>query len=227
MGQREQAGPRLARMAALAAALLLVLGGVLLLAATQLDLHLLTRLRHPDDPARALGPTWLQESIRDITALGSNTVLAILLLTAATMLSLSGKRRRAIALVLSAAGALVVVNLLKSAFGRERPGMLGELPVLSASFPSSHAMMSATLYLMLGLIVAEAAERPAIGRAAAALAVAVVLVTGLSRIYLGVHWPSDVLAGWALGLGWAIASMRVFAAMEGRGLLEPMRRRPA
>ena len=175
---------RLAAMLSLAAALLLlVAGGVLV--ATELDLHLLTRLRHPDDPARALGPIWLREGIRDITALGSNTVLSIVLLVAAVMLGLLGKVRRAAALIVSAAGALAAVNLLKVAFGRDRPDLLSELPVLSASFPSSHAMMSATIYLMLGLMVAEAAERPAIGRAAVGMAVAVVLATDLSRIYLG------------------------------------------
>jgi undecaprenyl-diphosphatase len=211
-------------MQALAGAVVLGAAG-LALSASPYDAQILMRLRHPDVPAEALGPVWLQESIRDITALGSNTVLAIVLLLAALALGLLGKVRRAGAVVVSAAGALVTVNLLKSVFARDRPDVLSELPVLSASFPSSHAMMSATIYLMLGLVVAEAAERPAVRRAAVAAAVVVVLATGFSRIYLGVHWPSDVLAGWSLGLVWAVASALIFSALAQRGWLEPMRAR--
>jgi undecaprenyl-diphosphatase len=123
-------------MQALAGAI--VLGAAaLVLAASPYDAQILMRLRHPDVPAEALGPVWLQESIRDITALGSNTVLAIVLLLAALTLGLLGKVRRAGAVVVSAAGALATVNLLKSVFARDRPDVLSELLVLSASFPSS------------------------------------------------------------------------------------------
>jgi undecaprenyl-diphosphatase len=208
-------------MQALAGAIVLGAAG-LALAASPYDAQILMRLRHPDDPAEALGPVWLQESIRDITALGSNTVLAIVLLLAALTLGLLGKVRRAGAAVVSAAAALSIVNLLKIVFARDRPDVLSELPVLSASFPSSHAMMSGTIYLMLGLMAAEAAERQAIRQAAVAAARAVVLATGLSRIYLGVHWPSDVLAGWALGLVWAVASALLLSSLAERGWLEPI-----
>jgi undecaprenyl-diphosphatase len=208
-------------MQAFAGAFVLGAAG-LALAASPYDAQILMRLRHPDDPAEALGPVWLQESIRDITALGSNTVLAIVLLLAALTLGLLGKVRRAGAAVVSAAAALSIVNLLKIVFARDRPDVLSELPVLSASFPSSHAMMSGTIYLMLGLMAAEAAERQAIRQAAVAAARAVVLATGLSRIYLGVHWPSDVLAGWALGLVWAVASALLLSSLAERGWLEPI-----
>jgi undecaprenyl-diphosphatase len=216
MARRTQGRSGMALMPTIAVSLLLAAAG-LALAALELDAQILMRLRHPDDPAQALGPIWLQQSIRDITALGSNTVLAVVLLLAALMLGLLGKARLAIGVAVSAAAALAVVNLLKIAFGRDRPDVLSELPVLSASFPSSHAMMSATIYLMLGLIVAEALERPAVRRAAVATALAVVFATGLSRIYLGLHWPSDVLAGWALGLVWVVVSSHAFSALAVRG----------
>jgi hypothetical protein len=172
MAGRTRRRSSMALMPVVAVCAMLVAAG-LALAASGLDAQILMRLRHPDDPAQALGPFWLQRSIRDVTALGSNTVLTVVLLLAALMLGLLGKARWGMGVMVSAAGALAAVTCLKVAFGRDRPDVLPELAVLSPSFPSSHAMMSATIYPMLGLIVAEAAERPAVRHAAVAAALAV------------------------------------------------------
>jgi undecaprenyl-diphosphatase len=187
-----------------------------------LERSILLRLRDPDDPAAALGPLWLEEGVRDITALGSNTILAIVVLVTVVGLVLTGRPRRGLVLLASAAGLLLVVNLLKIAFGRPRPDLLAELPVLSASFPSSHAAMATAIYLMVALVIAGAAPRPALGHLAVAVAIALGAAIGTSRLYLGVHWPSDVLAGWLLGLLWALATMRIGDRLAARGRLEPM-----
>jgi undecaprenyl-diphosphatase len=135
MAGRTRRRSSMALMPVVAVCAMLVAAG-LALAASGLDAQILMRLRHPDDPAQALGPFWLQRSIRDVTALGSNTVLTVVLLLAALMLGLLGKARWGMGVMVSAAGALAAVTCLKVAFGRDRPDVLPELAVLSPSFPS-------------------------------------------------------------------------------------------
>src|SRR5215510_15424411 len=97
-------------------------------------------------------------------------------------------------------GGLVVASLIKDLVARPRPDILmHSVYVSSFSFPSGHAMMSAVTYLTLGALTAREFKRPLLKAYVMALAVIVTLLVGLSRVYLGVHWPSDVLAGWSLG----------------------------
>ena len=172
-----------------------------------IDEWILRSLRRADDPAVPIGPPWLREVGLDITALGSSAVL--LLLVAAAMGLMLLQRQYGILLLTAiatpSAGAGTVV--LKDFLARDRPTVVPHLREVSTpSFPSGHAMLSAIVFLTLGILLAQTVH----GRMAKwycvlwALVLTRILV-GLSRIYLGVHYPTDVLAGWMAGIAWALA----------------------
>ncbi|MBZ9675164.1 phosphatase PAP2 family protein [Mesorhizobium sp. ES1-1] len=173
---------------------------------------------HPDSP---VGPLWLEGVIRDITSLGSFVVLA--LITTATIVYLLLIRRWTSALLVfvSIAGGQLLSSLLKLEVDRPRPELVSHLVTeTSLSFPSGHAMLSAVTYLTLGSL----ASRFLHGRTARiyvlALAVMTTLLVGASRVYLGVHWPSDVLAGWCAGFAWAMVCWLVARALQHRKAVE-------
>jgi undecaprenyl-diphosphatase len=173
----------------------------------RVDERVLRSLRTPADPAVPLGPAWLLPAAQDLTSLGSVEVLLLVVLAVAGFLSLA-HRWRHLALVLGASGGgVVLLVLLKRIFDRPRPTVVPPLMLeTTSSFPSGHAMMSAVVYLTLGTLLAQLCprwrERIYVVSVAAALAV----IVGLTRVYLGVHYPSDVLAGWSVGLAWALVS---------------------
>lgn len=170
------------------------------------DAHLLMLLRNPSDPANPLGPRWLELMARDITALGSLGVLGLMVLAAAGFLALAGRRRTALFVLAATGGGALASTLLKALFARPRPDIVPhETYVASASFPSGHAMVSAVVYLTLGALIARLAPEPRLKAYILAVAVLLAGLIGISRVYLGVHWPSDVLAGWAAGAAWALA----------------------
>ena len=151
------------------------------------------------------GPMWLQSAARDVTALGSTTVLSLLVCLSVFFLLLSGRARMAMFVVASTLGGTALSTLLKDIYSRPRPDMIphGDF-VTSASFPSGHSMMSAVVYLTLGILLsrfaAEHVQKIYIMGAALFLSG----IVGLSRVYLGVHWPTDVLAGWTAGGAWTM-----------------------
>ncbi len=115
----------------------------------------------------------------------------------------------------------IVSQLLKIGFARPRPDLVPYgTEVFTASFPSGHAMMSAVVYLTLGALLARTESRRRVKSYVMAIAAVLTLLVGLSRIYLGVHWPSDVVAGWALGAGWAAFAWLVMLWLQGRGKVE-------
>ncbi len=169
------------------------------------DLLILMWLRVPGEPTHPLGPIWLEDFARDITALGSPAVLGLFVLIATGFLLLIGQRFFALYMLVSTVAGTFVVTILKEVFGRSRPTLMSDVMYVdSASFPSGHAMLSAVVYLTLGALIARLV--PGITLKLYVMAVAVILtgLVGLSRVYLGVHWPSDVLAGWAAGAAWAL-----------------------
>jgi undecaprenyl-diphosphatase len=199
----------------LLACLLVVAGGIWLFLGiaeevhegelAQIDRHVLLLLRNPADVEDPLGPGWLEEAMRDLTALGSTVVLALITLATAVYLVLAGKHRVALFLLVAVVGGVVLSLVLKSAFERPRPDLVTHAAqVFTASFPSAHSMMSAVTYLTLGSLLARVQPRRRLKIYLVGLAILVTLAVGVSRIYLGVHWPSDVLAGWALGASWAV-----------------------
>jgi undecaprenyl-diphosphatase len=170
------------------------------------DETLLLAFRTTADPATPLGPLWLQEAIRDITALGGYTVLSIVTAATAAYLWLARQGRLALFILAAAAGAIICVTLLKLGFDRPRPDLVPHIMTAETpSFPSGHSTAAAAVYLMLGALLARVQRRRRLRLFFVALAATITVLVGLSRIYLGVHWPSDVVAGWTLGGGWAVA----------------------
>lgn len=169
-----------------------------------LDEALLLALRAPGDVADPLGPRWVEELGRDFTALGGNGILTLVTLLAVFGLAATGRRRLALSLALSVGGALVASLLLKEGFDRPRPDLVPHgSNVYTSSFPSGHSMMSAVVWLSLASLASRLGGAT-LGRIALAAAVLVVGLVGLSRVYLGVHWPTDVAAGWLAGAAWVL-----------------------
>lgn len=186
-----------------------------------LDRALLLALRSPADPADPLGPAWLDTVMRDITALGGLTVLGFVTLAVSGLLWFLSRPRSAGILLLAIIGGQIFSHLSKAIFDRPRPDLVphGTL-VTSASFPSGHSMMAAVVWLTLAAMVTRGQPGRAVRVYITALAIAVTLAVGFSRVWLGVHWPTDVLAGWAAGAAWALIC-RALAEV-----LDPLPERP-
>ncbi len=169
------------------------------------DHTVLVALGAPEDPAAPTGPRWLADAARDFTALGSTAVLIFVVAAGAGYLALRGRRAEALLLVGAVGGGTMLSSVLKLGFDRPRPGFGSPLvEVYTASFPSGHAMLSAVTYLTLGAMLIRG-EGPGWTKTyILALAVLTTFLVGASRIYLGVHWPTDVLAGWSVGAAWTL-----------------------
>ncbi|TPN75429.1 phosphatase PAP2 family protein [Mesorhizobium sp. CU2] len=184
------------------------------------DTEILLAFRHAGQPDSPIGPLWLQGAVRDVTALGSSAVL--ILITTATIVYLLLIRRPATALFMFAAvaGGQVLSSVLKLEVDRPRPDLVSHLVnETSLSFPSGHAMLSAVTYLTLGSLAARFLPDRRTKIFALGLAVLITLLVGLSRVYLGVHWPSDVLAGWCAGFGWAMLCWLVARLLQRRKMV--------
>ncbi len=165
-------------------------------------------LLHPDeaDLADPVGPVWLEHAMSDFTALGSVTVLVSVVLLASGFLLLRRRPFEALLLGVALGGALALSQSLKSVFMRERPpDVYRAVEVLNESFPSGHAMLSAVVYLTLGAMLARASPPGRIRIYIIASAILLTMLVGVTRLYLGAHWASDVLAGWSVGAAWATA----------------------
>lgn len=169
-----------------------------------LDAAMLMWFRSDTDPTDPLGSVWLEDFVRDVTALGSPVVLGLIVLISSLYLLLVGQRSLSLFMLLATSGGMLVSMLLKQLFGRPRPDIsMHGVYVYSSSFPSGHAMLSALVYLTLAALVARLAPTPALKLYIMAVAFVLTTLVGISRVYLGVHWPSDVFAGWAAGAAWA------------------------
>lgn len=170
------------------------------------DTAILLALRNPADPADPLGPGWVEELGRDITALGSFGILAGITLAVAGFLWLLGNHRSMWLMLAAVGSGQLLSSLAKHGFDRPRPDLVPHgMQTYTASFPSGHSMMAAITYLTLATIVAGVLPTRALKVYVLALAALVTLAVGVSRVYLGVHWPTDVLAGWTAGAAWALA----------------------
>lgn len=185
------------------------------------DDWMLRMMRTAGNAQKPIGPPWMPGVARDITALGSWTVLLLLLAAVACFLYLD-RRRAAMRFVLAAILSGFALNtLLKLAFARERPEVVAHLtPVQSASFPSGHAMMSAVAFLTLGTLLSRLASERRLKYCVLALAVVLTGLIGASRVYLGVHYPTDVLAGWTAGVLWSTLWWLVVVTLQRRGRIE-------
>lgn len=185
-----------------------------------IDEHVLLWFRHPEDLAVPIGPPWVLDAAREITALGSSTVLLFVIFSVAGYLWLERRHGMLAFLLLSTFGGMALTTALKSVFSRARPSVVPHLvAVNSASFPSGHSLLSAVVYLTLGVLLAEVTA----GRRAriyfVTLAALLTGLIGLSRVYVGVHYPTDVLGGWMAGLLWALLCGSVARELQRRRLL--------
>jgi undecaprenyl-diphosphatase len=197
-----------------------VASGVAAGSTTRFDEWALMALRQPDDPATPIGPSWLRETARDLTALGGVAFLTLLTLAIAGFLWFK-RMYGAMGLVLGAAlGGLIVSQSLKSFFHRPRPDLVPHLAqVYTSSFPSGHAMLSATIFLTLGALLGRFVHEPILKAYFLIVAGVLTLLVGVSRVYVGVHYPTDVLAGWSAGLAWALTCWLFARWMQHRGLV--------
>jgi undecaprenyl-diphosphatase len=187
----------------------------------QLDEKIIRSLRVAGRPGEPLGPFWLRSAMRDFTALGSPTLLILFVLTIAGALMIRKQHHAVVLLLVATLGAQGLNAFLKAVFARPRPDPALHLTeVVSASFPSGHAMDSATIYLITAAVLSRLVEPLALKLYCVAVAMLLTFVIGISRVYLGVHYPSDVLAGWTAGLGWALFCWTLASWLQRRGALE-------
>lgn len=169
------------------------------------DNAIILSLRVPGDAGDPIGPRGFEDAVRDVTALGSAPVLVIAVLAVVGFLALARSHRLALFTLAASIGGLALSSVLKYLIDRPRPELAaGDAFTLTSSFPSGHSMMSAVIYLTLAALVARLMEKRRLKLYALGIAIALTLLVGVSRVYLGVHWPSDVLAGWSAGAAWAL-----------------------
>jgi len=161
-------------------------------------------MRGAGDAHDPIGPPWLEEFARDITALGSYAFLGILTFGVIGYFLLTRQRAQAGLVAASVLGGVAISNLLKTVFDRERPDLASSVRVFTASFPSGHATLSAISFLTLGALLAQTSPDSRVKSYFAILAIVLTVAVGTSRVYLGVHFASDVLAGWCVGSAWAL-----------------------
>ncbi|MGE5681498.1 MAG: phosphatase PAP2 family protein [Bacillota bacterium] len=171
---------------------------------TGFDIFVLNLFRDGNNPQKAAGPPGLLNVMQDITALGGATVAVLSTVIAAGFLILEKKYRLLVFVILGTLGGGAIELSLKHFFGRQRPAVAYQLiSVNSLSFPSGHSTMAAIIYLSIAVLLARSQKNVLTRIYIVSIGFIITFLIGLSRIYLGVHYPSDVIAGWALGLAWA------------------------
>jgi undecaprenyl-diphosphatase len=176
------------------------------------DRTIMLALRNPTDPSVPIGPCWFRKTVRDLTSFGSTIVLGTLTFAVSLYLFLAHRPEVAWLILAAFLGGLALNNLLKIAYSRPRPALIArEKRLYTTSFPSGHAAMSAVAYLTMGTLLARAYPAFPTQVCFMALAILLTVCVGLSRIYLGIHYPTDVLAGWCLGAAWSLMCFQVAA----------------
>ena len=186
-------------------------------ATRDLDRDLLLLLREPEDRSDPIGPPVLEEIMRDLTALGGIAALTLATVTVAVFLLLTRRYGQMAFVLFTIGGGILLSGIAKDLFDRPRPDLVpyGSL-VRTASFPSGHSMMAAVAYLGLGALVARLQPSRRMKAYVMGVAVTITLAVGTSRVYLGVHWPTDVAAGWLAGAAWAILCLIAARALSSR-----------
>ena len=191
----------------------------------EMDLGILNALRLPGQPGAPIGPAWFTDMARDLTSMGSISVLVFVALVVVGFALVRQRYNAAILIAVALGGGMLMCTWLKDLFERERPPEAYRLvEVINASFPSGHAMLSAVFYLTLAVLVARAQTQKRLKFYVISIAILTTAMVGLTRIYLGVHWTSDVLAGWSVGAAWAVACWLASFAWERlahRKMVEP------
>ncbi|MGR3454811.1 phosphatase PAP2 family protein [Pseudooceanicola sp.] len=191
------------------------------------DLHafdeaILMALRTAGDPSDPIGGHGVEIAMRDLTALGGVTVITLIASVVVIYLALQRHAASAVFLAGAIIGGSLLSTVAKLAFDRPRPELVPHgVEVVTASFPSGHSMMAAVTYLTLAVMLSRNEHQFRLKVFHFAVAVLMTFLVGASRVYLGVHWPSDVLAGWALGAAWALGVAMVAQTLGRRGRIDP------
>jgi undecaprenyl-diphosphatase len=160
------------------------------------------------------GPKWVRDAGRDVTALGGVTAVVGYLL-------LSARYGMAGLVLVATLGGLCVTSALKHWIDRPRPPLhQSDVIVYTTSFPSGHSALSAATYLTLGTLLARSTRSRTLKFYFLFLALMMTFLVGLSRVYLGAHYPTDVLAGWCVGLVWALICWAVARELQHRRVVE-------
>ncbi|MDB6154528.1 MAG: hypothetical protein JWL90_2981 [Chthoniobacteraceae bacterium] len=186
------------------------------------DRWLLTAFRQPNDLSITIGPAWILDAARDVSALGGTTVLALITAVVLGFLKLQRKPHVMALVFVSVIGGSLLSSFLKYVFARERPSVVPHLAhVTSLSFPSGHSMLSAVTYITLGVLLGQITTHRPTKVYCLGVAVFLSFLIGLSRVFLGVHFPTDVLAGWCAGVAWATLCVTAARWLQSRGQIEP------
>ncbi len=189
------------------------------------EIRWMRNLRSPDDPARPMGPLWLEGAGLDITALGSGVVLTLMTFLVVGYLLIERWFASAFFLLVAVGGGMLLTMSLKGLFNRDRPSAVPHLTdALFQSYPSGHSMMSSVVYLTMAVLLARTMKRRRVKIYWVSAAFLLSFLVGVSRVYLGVHYPTDVIAGWAGGTAWALLCWLVAFLLEKKGNVEPDQR---
>lgn len=187
-----------------------------------LDERIILLLRRPGESATPIGPPWMAEAARDWTSLGSGAVVTLVVVSVLGFLALNRRYGMMWLVLVSALGGIGLGLTLKSMYQRPRPDLVPALAkTFTTSFPSGHSMVSAIVYLTLGALLASYVRQRRLKYYVLSVAMFVVGLIGFTRVYLGVHYPTDVLAGWAAGFGWAALCLVAGRLLQRRGAVEP------
>jgi len=205
---------------------LLLLGFAALAAATaaghlqDFDRTLMLAFR-TGDTGNPIGPLWVERLFLGLTHLGDwRSVLGIAAVVVVYLLA-TGRRATALLVFAAISTEALLNNLLKEIFDRARPDLVAHsVEVSTTSFPSGHAMAAAVLYLTLGALLLPTQRSRARKIAIMAAAIGMTALIGISRVYLGVHWPTDVIGGWLAGAAWALICWQIALRLQTRGKIE-------
>jgi undecaprenyl-diphosphatase len=172
-----------------------------------IDNDMLLLLRQATDLQQPTGPHWLLNAFENFTSLGSSAVTGLILAIAIVATIAVRDYRSGLYLALVYAGAQILSNGAKVLIARPRPEIVPHLVDAGGfSFPSGHSTLSAGTYLALGLLIAGRQSTTSMRVLVLLAAATPIALVGFSRIYLGVHYPTDVLGGWLIGASWALTT---------------------
>ncbi|MGV8930056.1 MAG: phosphatase PAP2 family protein [Brevundimonas sp.] len=188
------------------------------------DQAILSAMRPHADLSDAWGPWWLEEAAADLTSLGGIAVLTLFATIVILFLFLQRKHLSALLLMIGLGGGVVLSEGLKSVFERDRPPQIFQaVDTINASFPSGHALLSAVFYLSIAVMLTRAFPEKRFKAYVLGVGVVLTLIVGMTRIYLGAHWTTDVFAGWSVGTAWAMTLWLVAYAIQRRQLVHHAR----
>jgi undecaprenyl-diphosphatase len=160
--------------------------------------------RSPADPDIPIGGESFSFIIANLTHLGDSIVLAIISVIAAFILYRKKGTHAAVWFSIAASGSFIITAVAKMAFGRERPDIVEPLvTAISGSFPSGHTLRSAVVYTLVAYLLVRYKIKSQ-KNIIITMALLIILINGISRMYLGVHWPTDILGAWLIAAFWLL-----------------------